>query len=95
MVEIPHSVSAQTYLILSVGIFPAFKLSLSCLALLLLFLTTVSPDRLFPSSLWNFLCIFVFTYLLRPVSPLHPVYLTPTTTTSRNREINVSFSIVS
>lgn len=82
--------------ILSAGIFPTSKLSLSFLALLLLVPTTVSPDRrLFPSSLWNFLCIFVFTDLLHPVSSFHPVYLTPTTRTSCNREINVSFSIVS
>lgn len=77
---------------LSVWIYPVAE-SLLCSSI------TTCPNqtesKLFLSSSWNFLCIFVFTNLLYPVSPLHPVYLTPATTTPCNRETNVSFSIVS
>lgn len=91
MLDIPHSVSAHTSY-LSVWIYPVSE-SLLCSSI------TTCPNqtesKLFLSSSWNFLCIFVFTNLLYPVSPLHPVYLTPATTTPCNRETNVSFSIVS
>lgn len=43
--EISHYFPAQTYLILSVGIFPTSKPTLSCLALLLLVLTSGSRQK--------------------------------------------------
>lgn len=82
MLEMPHCFIAQTYPTLSVGIFPTSKLSLCCLALLL---HSESREQvIFPSSFWK-LWVSVFTYLLRPISPLHPVYLTPTAIMSWNR----------
>lgn len=89
MLDIPHSVLAHLYLTFLLGLI--LYLSLSCLGLLLLVLTRLSPSYSFPPRGIS----YVFTYLLYPVSPLHPVHLTPATTTPCNRETNVIFFIVS
>lgn len=85
MLDIPHSVSAPiSYL--SVCIYPVSE------SLLFSSITTCpnqTESKLFLSSLWNFFCIFVFMNLLYPVSPLHPVYLTPATTTPCNKQMSV------
>lgn len=74
------TVSGQTYLILSIGVFPTSKLTLSCLALLLLVLTTAeSRQKISPFLLVEFLmycCIYVSTLSCFPPPPSfsHPYY---------------------
>lgn len=79
MLDIPHSVSGHTYLTFLLGFI--LYLSLSCLALLLLVLTSLSPNDSFPpcgiSYVFLYLCIYsvLFPHFTQLISPLQPQLL--------------------
>lgn len=79
MLDIPHSVSGHTYLTFLLGFI--LYLSLSCLALLLLVLTSLSPNYSFPpcgiSYVFLYLCIYsvLFPHFTQFISPLQPQLL--------------------
>lgn len=66
MLDVPHCVSAQTYLILSVRIFPTSRMSFYCLALLL---HSQGWEQIIPFLLLDF---FTYLWIYLPTSSCFP-----------------------